>query len=166
MSENASVYPSDRRRIATSPPVNARVYLRVDLINGRRLQNMRTFCELVVLACVSPAEVTTVKELADHMGLHVRSLERRCQAVGATARDVAAFVACAKIVLSAEGQDWLPSNYFSDKDPRTARKLVELGGLNVPVRPQIGDFVRNQRFLSQRKLQQLLLQRLDPSQDT
>lgn len=122
---------------------------------------MPVLCELIVLACLTPDEITTVRDLAVHLRLHVRSLERRCQATGTTARDVATFVACAQVIIFGNETEWLLRNQFADKDPRTAWRLIELGGLNVPKRPRIDDFIRNQRFITPRHVQELLIQKFN-----
>jgi hypothetical protein len=122
---------------------------------------MDEFCEIIELGCRAIASIGTVLALARAAHIHVRSLERKCQAVGVAARDAVAFVACAQVVLGSRPSEWsIAGNHFPDRDPRTAQKLIHKGGLDCATCPSFTDFVRNQTFIESPLLQEQLIIRM------
>lgn len=119
---------------------------------------MRELIELIATACTDDVSANSVADLAAILLLHVRSLERKCQAVGTTARNLAGFVACARVVLSTDSQDWSKGNHFPERDPRTAQRLCEMGGLNSSTKPTMEGFIRSQRFIENANFKQSLIE--------
>jgi hypothetical protein len=61
-------------------------------------------------------------------------------------------------VIELAAESWRPAELFPDKDPRTAGKLSEIGGLNTPSKLTLKDFVRRQRFIVSPHLRETLIE--------
>ncbi len=90
---------------------------------------------------------SNVTELAAILCLSPRSLQRKCSASGVSAKRVVDFLTCLE-ALHRNLDCWSVSDLFPERDPRTASRLLRVGGLANGHRPTLTEFICLQCFLT------------------
>lgn len=124
--------------------VSGRLRLRMRSRNFASPPSLRA---VVVAACCHSTPVRSVRDVAAAGGMSQRSLQRRCQAMGVSAKAILDLVWCLRAVTFVGSSALSPSQLFPELDPRTALRLRKNAGLGTePV--SLNVLLRQQRFIT------------------
>ena len=118
------------------------------------------WANVVAGAMDAPTDLRTLEAWAHHVGTSVGALKNLCSRVGLSARASLLLARFLRALVQAHRFGGRPDDFVDVFDPRTLRKLLSAAGLSGTALSEIDQFLRSQRFVTEPRAIDALIQRL------